>query len=60
VIVCTSPVTVSTEVTGVGVHVGEEELGVVEVEVDEDEVLASVGVGVVAGWVLVVGVSDVD
>jgi hypothetical protein len=58
VTVCTIPVTVSTEVTGVGVHVEGGELEVMDVEVDKG--LANVGVGVVAGCVVVLGVSNVD
>ena len=49
------PVTVSIDVTGVGVHVEELE----DVDVDDGEVWAKEGVGVVAGC-CVVGVSDVD
>lgn len=58
VTVWTCPVTVSREVTGVGVHTEELEPGEVEVEVDDGEVVANVGVGVVAACV--VGASDVD
>ena len=58
VTVWTCPVTVSREVTGVGVHM--EELELEEVEVEDGEVVASVGVGVVAACVVVVDVTDVD